>query len=176
MTMPICLPIRLHSQKEAVLVNVSDTPIKLPDGKELRKGEWGYQAGGRVHFGEEIHRITQKGIHIFYKTRDKLLSYSFNELAKPPSEETFIQFLNLINDSTSRSVKARYGDTIIEDLPYLNLSSAILLYAPMDLPLDFHKTGGDSLSFERYYTKPDVSTVVLLTESQETPFWVLEVS
>jgi len=99
---------------------------------------------------------------------------SFEE-QQPPKEEAFLHTLHLDLSKPFITIKARYGDEVAKRLPYKGKSVPILLYAPMDLPLDFYHVNGTLFqSIEGYVTKEDSHIIFVLIEHIKKPLWGIE--
>jgi len=96
---------------------------------------------------------------------------------QPPKEEAFLHTLHLDLSKPLMTIKARYGDEVAKRLPYKGKSAPILLYAPMDLPLDvYHFNGTLFQSIEGYVTKENSHIIFVLIEHNTKPLWGIELN
>ncbi|KGX84523.1 hypothetical protein [Pontibacillus marinus] len=170
------LEIGAYNEKQPLIVNLTGVSIKLSNDVSLPFGE--YQHVNQVEFSIEGKSFSlQSGLNIFFRTGGAVEQYVMSFEEQPPKEEAFLHTLHLDVSKPLITIKARYGDEVTKRLPYKGKSEPILLYAPMDLPLDFYHFNGTLFqSLEGYVTKEHSHIIFVLIEHITKPLWGIELN
>lgn len=160
-----------HDFSSSVILNVTNQDVDITQDLVLKSGE--YQIS-RVEGKNEEYKPLFHIIHPFKGLKAvTLLSLPLRE---PPAGETYFQFLHLNPSIQQVVVKARYGDVLHRNLPYKTAMEPILLYSPMDVPLDITKREeGETISLEGYVTRQDVYTIGIYGGDEDCPYWIVHI-
>ncbi|WP_345241366.1 hypothetical protein [Pontibacillus salipaludis] len=160
-----------HDFSSSVILNVTNQEIDLTPDLILKSGEHQIiRVEGKKGGCETLFHI----IHPFKEWEAvTLLSIPLRE---PPPGETYFQFLHLNPSTQPVSVKARYGDVLHRNLQYKTAIEPILLYTPMDVPLDITKSEeAKTISLEGYVTRPNVYTIGIYVGDEASPYWIVHI-
>ncbi|QHE51980.1 hypothetical protein [Pontibacillus sp. HMF3514] len=168
------IEIGAYSAKQQLIVNLTGVSIKLSNDVSIPFGEC--QCVKQVEFSIEGKSFSLlSGLNIFFRAGGTVEQYVMSFEEQPPKEEAFLHTLHLDLSKPLITIKARYGDEVAKRLPYKGKSESILLYAPMDLPLDFYHFNGTLFqSIEGYVTKENSRIIFVLIEHTKKPLWGIE--
>ncbi|KGP72232.1 hypothetical protein [Pontibacillus yanchengensis] len=152
-------------------VRVNDKLLRYCCWKELTSEEFG------LLLNNEVTCVEFKANHmliIYPEYREiKLAFVPIPE--QPPKNEALFQIAHYYSLWSSVRVKARYGDQLEEDLRYQSMTSPILLYAPMDIPIDITEIKhGDSVSLEKYCSKKNTWTLLCIVDNYNPLLHLIE--
>jgi len=115
------------------------------------------------------------GINILYRAGGGIEHVTLSIDHHPPQDEAYLHILHLDISKPLINVKARYGDNVAERLAYKMSSDPLLLFAPMDLPIDFYTIDNERFeSTEGYVTKKNSQVIFTLIEHAKYPLWGIE--
>lgn len=157
-----------HDCASSIFFNLTCRRVDLSHDVCLKSGE--YQM-----IKKRSEKMDAPSLHLVYPYKDSDAVCLFPLPTKiPPKGETYFQFIHLNSEVEPAVVKARYGDELDPNLHFRDTLDPLLLYAPMDLPLDLtHSGSGNRVAFEGFVTKPNVWTLCMYTENEKTPFWIV---
>ncbi|QST01384.1 hypothetical protein IMZ31_07445 [Pontibacillus sp. ALD_SL1] len=160
-----------HDYVSSVILNVTNQEVDLTPDLYLKSGEY------QLIRGEGEKGDCEPLFHIIHPFMESIAVSLFTiPLREPPTGETYFQLLHLNPSTQPVVVKARYGDVLHRCLDYKGTIEPILLYTPMDVPIDINQSKElNTVSLEGYVTQPNVYTIGVYVEDEAAPYWIVHI-
>ncbi|MFC0522203.1 hypothetical protein ACFFGV_01190 [Pontibacillus salicampi] len=117
------------------------------------------------------NRMGKAGLYLLY-SKTNIPEVIFVPLKRPPAGEAYLQIANLQEKEYVTS-RALYGDVLHSGLAPGTISSPLLLFAPMDLPIEM-KTNVTTDPCRGWCTKPDTWNILCSTNNPDSRLCVVE--
>ncbi|KGP92348.1 hypothetical protein N780_00530 [Pontibacillus chungwhensis BH030062] len=161
-----------HDYVSSVILNVTNQEVHLTPDVALKSGEY------QMVRSEEEKEDCEPLFHIIHPFMESTIAVTLFTipLREPPIGETYFQFLHLNPSKHPVIVKARFGDVLHKSLDYKSAIGPILLYTPMDVPIDINQSKElNTVSLEGYVTRPNVYTIGIYVEDEAVPYWIVHI-
>ncbi|MYL34786.1 hypothetical protein GLW08_02625 [Pontibacillus yanchengensis] len=152
-------------------IHVNENLLSYCAWKEIIEEECTFMINGNPSYVK--YRRNQ--LMIIYPERNDV-RFAFMPIPeRPPENEALFQIAHYHHSWSPVSVKPRYGDPLTGFLPYQSTIPPLLVFAPMDIPIDIEKLNNThTISLEEYCTKENTWTLLCLIDGKTTPLHLVE--